>query len=547
MTRSGDASSVRTVVDAVVDRAGGTGTLTVLRAGAPDVLPWRTLHERARRTATVLAGYGLRPGRRAGLVADTCLDLVTALQAVWLTGASVTLLPPSGRDGRRAHHDYLGAVVADARLTLLLVDDDATGAALSGATTVVPLASVTGAARPAPPAEPYRPAPADLAVLQYTSGSTRTPRGVPVTHAHLAANIDAIRIALDHDASHPGCTVSWLPLFHDMGLIAFLLLPMSCGCPLVLQPPTAFARRPVTWLDTMSRHRATMSGAPNFAFALMTRLLAAGLELDLHSMRCLISGGEPVDPAVMAGFAAAAGRYRLDPAALTPAYGLAEATLAATVSPLGSGVRTDRIDPVALENVARAVPVSGPRFRDLVRVGRPVPGTSVRVVDRHTGEPVGERSVGHVELAGPSVVGHYWGEPPPPAGVWLRTGDLGYLVAGELVVCGREKDVLFAAGRNVFPQDVEAIAAEVPGVRSGCVAAFGIPHPRGDRLVVAVEARGADPATLRRDVTAAVAGEAGLTPVDVAVLPPGRLPRTSSGKLRRAETRRRYLAGDLHG
>jgi fatty-acyl-CoA synthase len=243
---------------------------------------------------------------------------------------------------------------------------------------------------------------------------------------------------------------------------------------------------------------------------------------------------------------AAARPYGLDPSAIAPAYGLAESTLAVTLAPVGTGVQADRIDPGVLEAEGRAVPAGpGRRVRQLVRVGRPVAGTSLRIVDPRSGVPVGERTVGHIEIRGPSVVGHYWGDPPPPAGGWLRTGDLGYLAGGELVVCGRDKDVLFAAGRNVFPQDIEAVAAEVPGVRTGGVAAFGVPGGPADRLVVAVETRVGDPATVRRQVAAAVLGEVGLRPDDVVALPPGRLPKTSSGKLRRAEARRRYLSGQL--
>lgn len=220
-----------------------------------------------------------------------------------------------------------------------------------------------------------------------------------------------------------------------------------------------------------------------------------------------------------------------------PAYGLAESTLAVTFGRLDTGVRTDAVDQRALETDGRAAPGTRP----LVRVGKPVLGTEIRITDRVTGTPVGERLVGQVEVAGPSVVGHYWGD-PPPADRWLRTGDLGYLADGELVVCGREKDVLFAAGRNIYPQDVEAAAGTVNEVRKGGAAAFSIPP--GDRLVVAVESR-VDNSLLREEVAAAVLGEVGLAPAAVVVLPPGRLPKTTSGKLRRSEARARYLAGSL--
>jgi fatty-acyl-CoA synthase len=541
---------MRTVVDAIVDHSGGTGTLTVLGVDGEAVVstPWRTVHDRARRMSAVLAGAGIRRGSRVGLLADTSMHLVTALQAVWLSGAAITVLPPPVRTARRGYPSHLLAVVADAELDLVVVGEEfaTIGPALAAATRLLPLSELAGRVDGQAPAIPHRPDPADLAVLQYTSGSTRAPRGVPVTHGHLAGNVAAIKAAIDHDAGHPGRTLSWLPLYHDMGLVGFLTLPMSCGCPLVLQSPTAFARRPASWLEALSRYRITASGAPNFAYPLMTELLARGLDVDLRSVGFLLSGGEPVDAAAMAEFAAAARPYGLDPSAIVPGYGLAEATLAVTLPPVRAGVRVDLVDPVSLETEGGAVPAApGRRARQLVRVGRPVTGTSLRIVDSRTGAPVGERRVGHIEICGRSVVGHYWGDPPPPAGGWLRTGDLGYLADGELVVCGRDKDMFFAGGRNVFPQDIEAVAAEVPEVRADGVAAFGIPGEQGDRLVVAVESRSRDPATIRRQVAAAVLDEVGFRATDVVALPPGRLPKTSSGKLRRAEARRRYLSGEL--
>jgi fatty-acyl-CoA synthase len=505
---------MRTVVEAIVANGGGPGTLT-----APDGrVSWAEVHARALRTATVLAGEGVGRGSRVGLLADTSTDLVITLQAVWLTGAAVTVLPPTPA--------RLNGIIADAGLQLVVVDKP-----LRLATKTVTFADL---AVPAPPASPVLPDPDDLAVLQYTSGSTRSPRGVPVRHRHLAANLRAIGEAINHDAHHPYPWLSWLPLYHDMGLFGYCALPMSCGCPLVLQSPQSFIRRPASWLETLASARIEITGAPNFAYGLATRLLTAGLRVDLSALRLLVSGGEPVDPAMMAEFAAAGRSCGLDPSALVPAYGLAESTLAVT---FGAGVRTDVVEPRALEVEGRAVPGT----RALVRVGKPVRGTEIRVTDRTTGVPLGERLVGQIEVAGPSVVGHYWGD-PPPADRWLRTGDLGYLAEGELVVCGREKDVLFAAGRNIYPQDVEAAVSAVKEVRRGGVAAFGVPP--GDRLVVAVESRG-DESLLHKEVTAAVLGEVGLAPAAVVVLPPGRLPKTTSGKLRRAETRARYLAGAL--
>jgi fatty-acyl-CoA synthase len=259
----------------------------------------------------------------------------------------------------------------------------------------------------------------------------------------------------------------------------------------------------------------------------------------------------------MAGFLAAAGRHGFDPKAFVCAYGLAEATLAVTMSDPGAGLRTDTVDPAALEHRGAAVPADGGRA--LARLGRPVPGTQVRIVADADGSAqpetrdvrqLGDRQVGRVEVAGPGVTGGYWGEPAAAPGRWLRTGDLGYLASGELVVCGRAADLLFAAGRNIHPQDVEVLAIAVPRVRVGGAAAFGVPgNGSADRLAVVVEsASWADPdeaESICAAVRGAVAAGIGLTPRHVAVVPPGGLARTSSGKLRRHEIRRRLLAGTL--
>ncbi|HZN17534.1 MAG TPA: AMP-binding protein [Micromonosporaceae bacterium] len=543
-----------TVVDAIAsagqqDRPAAL-TVAGTGSGVDTCLPWPVLHQQARRMASVLAGHGIGPGSRVGLLADTSVGLVTAIQAVWLRGAALTILPLPDRTGRPGQLAHLLAVLADARLDLVVIDEGSreAGPALSEAVRVMPLSTLDLAATGAAPATAVRPGPDDLAVLQYTSGSTSAPRGVPVSHGNLAANLTAIAAVIGRDEVGPATSswVSWLPLYHDMGLIGFLALPMSRGCPLVLQSPLAFALRPASWLERLSRHRATITGAPNFAYSLMAQLLEAGVAADLSTVRTMISGGEPVDAGMMARFTAVAGRHGLDPRAVVAAYGLAESTLAVSFSRIGGGVTVDEVDRDTLERDGRARRAAAGRpARRLVRLGRAVPGTQIRVVDSRTGAPVEPRMVGHIEVSGPSVVGGYWGEAPRPSGGWLRTGDLGYLADGELVVCGRAKDVLFAAGRNVYPQDVEAAAAAVPGVRPGGAAAFGIPADEGDRLVVAVESRGADSTALRRAVAVAVAAETGMAPADVVTLRLGRLPKTSSGKLRRAETRRRYLAGEL--
>ena len=376
---------MRTVIDAIADEP-GTGTLTVLAEDGVGTTThgWAAVHQQARRIAAVLDGKGLGRGCRVGLLGDASIDLVAALQAVWLVGGAITMLPLPVRRGQREYADQVRAVVADARLELLVVDDPAAAEPLGPAVSLAELADLAG---DPPPRTPVRPDPADLAILQYTSGSTRTPRGVPVSHRNLAANLVAIRQAMQHDRDHPGPLLSWLPLYHDLGLIGSLALPMSCGCSLVLLPTRVFAHRPGAWLEAITRYRPTVSGGPNFAYGLMTRLLRAGATADLSSLRCLLSGGEPVDAATMSAFVTAARPFGLDPSAILPGYGLAEATLAVTFPPRATGLRCDEVDPTTLDTEHRALAARpGGQSRSLVRLGRPVPGTSVRIV-----APSGER------------------------------------------------------------------------------------------------------------------------------------------------------------
>lgn len=463
-------------------------------------LPWLDVHERARRMSSVLRCQGFGPGSRIALHGDTSLDLVIAVQAGWLAGAAVTILPPASPGGNN-----IRAIVADAGFHAVVTDSRSLPTC---ATPRLSLSGLVNAGDRAFPSQAAQPDPSDLAILHYPGGSSSTRWGVPVTHGRLASGIEALKTATGHDTVHPARALSWLPLHHDLGLIGFLALPMSCGCSLYLQPPGAFAARPASWLEAMTRFRITVSGAPNLTYGLMARLLATRMDLDLHPLRLLLCAGEPVSAAMLTEFVEAARPYGLDGAAMVPAYGHAEAAFALTAVTPGSGVRVDRIDRDELETGGRAIaPSADVRVRTLVRLGKPMPGTELRILSRG-GEPAGPRTVGHIEVRGSSVAGHRWGEPAPQEGDWFRTGDLGYLTEdGELVLCGRGRDVRFAAGRKVFhPQDIEE--AEV--VRCGAVA---LPRNIGGGRAgspVRAGAHGVKDDTVRRAVAAAVLEEVGL-------------------------------------
>ncbi|HEV7687030.1 MAG TPA: AMP-binding protein, partial [Acidimicrobiia bacterium] len=394
-----------------------------------------------------------------------------------------------------------------------------------------------------------------LAILQFTSGSTADPKGVMLPHSTVGANLDAISVAAQLDPDDD-VAVSWLPLYHDMGLIGLLTLPMTLGMDLVLATPQDFLGAPVRWMEWMSAYGGTCTAGPNFSYALAARALRRVGGLDLSRWRIGLNGAEPVDPAAVDAFVQAGAPHGLRAGSVFCAFGMAEATLAVTFPEPMSGMRTDAVLRRVVECDRYAAPAdaasSDPGVRRLAILGRPVPGLDIRIVDPETGEPMREREVGELEIVGDSVTPGYYKRPEITEAMfhdeWLRTGDLAYLVDGELVVCGRLKDVIIVGGRNVFPEDVERAAAEVDGVRAGNVIAFGVEGKRGkEAIVVVAESRNDDAGalpSLRAAVADRVRRAVGLAS-EVVLVNPGTLPKTSSGKLQRSLCRTRYLRAAL--
>jgi fatty-acyl-CoA synthase len=410
----------------------------------------------------------------------------------------------------------------------------------------------------------------DTALLQLTSGSTAEPKAVRITHRNLHANIGAMVTAarLDPDGD---VMISWLPLFHDMGMVGFLTIPMTVGIELVSVTPTDFLRRPLLWAELISGHGGTVTAAPNFAYAVLARQLArAEGPLDLSTLRFALNGAEPVDPDAVAAFTAAGARFGLRPESVVCAYGMAETALGVSFAPVDTGLQVDEIDAVALEEHRRAVPAAvtdphptrPPRTscetaaqradqrgatRRFPLLGPPLPGLEVRVVG-DDGAVRGEREVGVLQLRGDSVTPGYLTVDGPvatqdPDG-WLDTGDEGYLAGGAVVVCGRRKDVIIMGGRNIYPTDIERAASAADDVRAGNAVAVRLEADAGrhrESFLVAVESRRAgEPEAvqgIRKDVTSRVVSAVGVRPAEVVVLGPGSLPKTPSGKLRRAATR----------
>jgi fatty-acyl-CoA synthase len=405
----------------------------------------------------------------------------------------------------------------------------------------------------------------DIAFLQFTSGSTSRPKGVSVTHGNLAANIRCImelglRVSASDDIG-----ISWLPLYHDMGLIGFVLAPIAYRVSVVYLPPLLFLKRPASWFQTVSRHKGTIAYAPNFAYALcVKRIRERDLEgVDLSSWRVAGCGAEPIRPEALESFCKTFAKVGFRKEAMLPSYGMAESALAIAFSDLGGGMRTLAVDGPTLwgEGLARAAQDDDGGAIRLVSCGRAFPGHTIKIFaedDATSAAPLGDRTVGEIRIAGPSVMPGYWEDAERTreafAGPFLRTGDLGFLDAGELYICGRSKEVVIVNGRNYYPQDMEWEAAKVAGVRKGNVIAFGARDPLGlerdrERVILAFETQNAEDAaqaqSLASAIRKAVQEGMGLTLDDVVALQPGALPKTSSGKLQRAKTRELYEAGEL--
>ncbi|HRP94763.1 MAG TPA: AMP-binding protein [Rhodocyclaceae bacterium] len=395
----------------------------------------------------------------------------------------------------------------------------------------------------------------DFALFQYTSGSTGAPKGVTLTHRNVLANVRAWGRAAAIDSTDVG--VSWLPLYHDMGLIGAWLGSLYHAFPLVLMSPLDFLARPESWLWAIHRHRGTITAAPNFAFDLCVRRLAGqSLEgLDLSSWRMAANGAEPVNPDTMARFSDAFARYGLRAEALLPVYGLAECTVGLTVPPLERGVRVDRVAREAFMLHAQATPAdpADPHALRFVSCGRPLAGHEVRIVD-DDGNALPERRVGNLEFRGPSATAGYFRNAQATAALfrdgWLVSGDYAYLADGELFITGRSKDLIIRAGRNFYPYDLEQAIGDLNGIRKGCVAVFGVREPDAaiEQLVVLAETRVRDAmarTALERDIAGLATELVGLAPDVVVLAPPHTVLKTSSGKIRRAAIRDAYRAGTL--
>jgi fatty-acyl-CoA synthase len=497
--------------------------------------------------AGALQARGIGVGAHVALLAPTSRALVTAIQATWLVGATAVVLPlPMRMSSIEEFVSQTRTRVHNADAALLVIDAEL-APFVEPVAGDPPFAMLQGLGE-SPFAEPTID-PDSLAVLQFTSGSTALPKGVMLPHRTILANLDGAAAASRLDPFED-VLVSWLPLYHDMGLVGLLTLSMISGNDLVLAAPQDFMASPSRWMQWMSDFRGTATAGPNFSYALAARALKRLDNLDLSRWRVALNGAEPIDPATVNAFTDAGARHGLNPGAAFPAFGMAELAIAGTFPEPDAGLRTDTIDRGCLEHDRYAKQCGPDDGRSFALLGRPVPGLEMRICEPETGKELTDREIGELEFRGTSVMPGYYNRPDATAAVmhdgWLRTGDLAYTLDGELVVCGRIKDVIIVGGRNVFPEDVEAAASGAEGVRAGNVIAFGISGRRGQEAVVIVaETKADDSAPVRDDVARRVRQSMGLPPTDIVMVGPGTLPKTSSGKLQRSLCRDRYLTEEL--
>jgi fatty-acyl-CoA synthase len=508
---------------------------------------WGEVHERARRAAGGLAAAGVGPADAVGVLAGAPVEIAPIAQGVWMRGASLTMLhqPTPRTDLVMWAEDTMNVVdMIEAKAVIVSEPFLVAAPVLEEKGLTVLTAADLLAAEPIDPVETDED---DLALMQLTSGSTGSPKAVHITHRNLYSNAEAMFIGAEYEVDKD-VMVSWLPCFHDMGMIGFLTVPMYFGAELVKVTPMDFLRDTLLWAKLIDKYKGTMTAAPNFAYALFAKRLrkqAKPGDFDLSTLRFALSGAEPVEPADVEDLIDAGKPFGLKASAILPAYGMAETTLAVSFSECNAGLVVDEIDADLLAALRQAVPATKGNTKRLASLGPLLRDLEARIVDEH-GNVKPARGVGVIELRGEALTpGHTTMGgfiPAQDEHGWYDTGDLGYTMEnGHIVVCGRVKDVIIMAGRNIYPTDIERAAGRVEGVRPGCAVAVRLDagHSR-ETFAVAVESNAyQDPAEVRRiehQVAHEVVSEVDVRPRNVVVLGPGTIPKTPSGKLRRANS-----------
>jgi fatty-acyl-CoA synthase len=509
---------------------------------------WLEVYQRARQVAGGLAAAGVGHGDVVGVLAGPPVEIAPTAQGLWMRGASLTMLhQPTPRTDLQSWANDTTTVIDMIEAKVVIVSDPFMAAAPVLTERGIEVLTVEQLLA-FDPIDPIATGEDDLALMQLTSGSTGSPKAVHITHRNIYSNAEAMFISAKMDPSGNDVMLSWLPCFHDMGMVGFLTVPMYFGVELVKVTPMDFLRDTLLWAKLIDKYGGTMTAAPNFAYALFAKRLrnqATPGQFDLSTLRFALSGAEPVDPADVEDLIEAGKPFGLRPEAIMPAYGMAETTLAVSFSELGDGLVVDEVDADLLAALRRAVPATKGNTKRLASLGPLLQGLEARIVDED-GNVLPTRGVGVIELRGEPVTPGYTTMggfiPAQDEQGWYDTGDLGYLMDnGHIVVCGRVKDVIIMAGRNIYPTDIERAAGRVEGVRPGCAVAVRLDagHSR-ETFAVAVESNAfEDPVAVRRiehQVAHEVVSEVDVRPRNVVVLGPGTIPKTPSGKLRRANS-----------
>jgi len=553
--------SVATLMELIDWHVAAHGDQTYAIFPGAGELSYRSMYAGALSVAAGLARLGLAAGERVALMLPTGREFFDVFYGALYAGCiPVPLYPPARLAHVEDHMRRSAGILANAEAAILVTVPPAKPLLRLLRAQCVSLRQILTPAElhaDGAPASLAVRGPSDIAFLQYTSGSTGNPKGVVLTHANLLANLRAMERAGRVTAAD--VFVSWLPLYHDMGLIGACMGSLLVGFRLVLLSPTDFLARPAAWLRAIHQHRGTLSAAPNFAYELCaSRIAEAALAgLDLRSWRLAYNGAEPVSPETLEKFAARFGRFGFDRAAMTPVYGLAECSVGLAFPPPRRGPRIDEVDRDALarQGIARPPEQAGRSALRLISSGLPLPGHQIRIADP-AGRELPERSLGHVEFRGPSATAGYFRNPEATAGLfdgpWLKTGDIGYVAEGELYLTGRLKDIIIRAGQHFFPQELEEAISHVGGVRKGGVAVFPATDARSgtERLVVLAETREQNEAArgrIRADIGHLAADLMGMPADEILLVPPRTVLKTSSGKLRRTACRELYERGEMGG
>ena len=558
------AETLTEILDRHVAEHPGRTHILLWRSGEEEPkITYAQLAERSLAVAARLRERGLEPGERVALMLPTGAEFFYAfLGILYAGGVPVPIYPPARLSRIEDHLRRQAGVLDNAGAVMLVTVPEAKTLARLLRALVPSLRSIetpdslagTGAG-----AGDERPAVApradDIAFLQYTSGSTGDPKGVVLTHRNLLANLKGIAEVLEPNSSD--VMVSWLPLYHDMGLIGAWMGSLYCGAPLVLMSPLTFLAHPEQWLWAIHRHRGTLTAAPNFAYELAAQKIRdSDIEgLDLGSLRVAMNGAEPVSAPTIRRFTSRFAHCGFRPEAMMPVYGLAENSLAVTMARRTSLPVIDRVERKTLARLGEAVPAAAEEAGALefVSCGPALPAHQVRIVDAE-GRELGERREGLVEFRGPSATSGYFQNPAKTLalrhGDWLRTGDRGYLAAGETFITGRTKDIIIRAGRNIYPHEIEQAISDIEGIRKGCVAVFGSADPAlgTERIIVVAETRhaaGERLVAIRRQIGEIAAALMDSPPDDIVFVPPQTVLKTSSGKVRRDATRVLYETGRL--